>query len=136
MKRNKHNKSVGSNIDRSDHRVDSTGEVFTPPWLVEEMIDSYPIEDLKDPNSTFLDNSAGAGNFLVGLKNRLMKYHSEEHILNNMLYGVEYMEDNHKELCNRLGVPITHPHYVCADALNYHYKFDGTPLEASLDGFF
>ena len=136
MKRNKHNKSVGSNIDRSDDRVDSTGEVFTPPWLVEEMIDSYPIEDLKDPNSTFLDNSAGAGNFLMGLKNRLMKYHSEEHILNNMLYGVEYMEDNHKELCNRLGVPITHPHYVCADALNYHYKFDSTPLEATLDGFF
>ena len=136
MKRNKHNKSVGSNIDRSDDRVDSTGEVFTPPWLVEEMIDAYPIDDIKDPNSTFLDNSAGAGNFLVGLKNRLMKYHSEEHILNNMLYGVEYMEDNHKELCNRLGVPTTHPHYVCADALNYHYKFDGTPLEATLDGFF
>ena len=136
MKRNKHNKSVGSNIDRSDDRVDSTGEVFTPPWLVEEMIDSYPIEDLKDPNATFLDNSAGSGNFLMGLKNRLMKYHSEEHILNNMLYGVEYMEDNHKELCNRLGVPTTHPHYVCADALNYHYKFDGTPLEATLDGFF
>ena len=136
MKRNKHNKSVGSNLDRSDDRVDSTGEVFTPPWLVEEMIDAYPIEDLKDPNSTFLDNSAGAGNFLVGLKTRLLQYHSEEHILNNMLYGVEYMEDNHKELCNRLGVSTTHPHYDCADALNYHYKFDGTPLEATLDGFF
>ena len=51
MKRNKHNKNVGSNIDRSDDRVDSTGEVFTPPWLVEEMIDAYPIEDLEDPNS-------------------------------------------------------------------------------------
>ena len=100
------------------------------------MIDAYPIEDLKDPNSTFLDNSAGSGNFLVGLKDRLLQYHSEEHILNNMLYGVEYMEDNHKELCNRLGVSTTHPHYVCADALNYHYKFDGTPLEATLDGFF
>ena len=46
------------------------------------------------------------------------------------------MEDNHKELCNRVGVSTTHPHYVCADALNYHYKFDGTPLEATLDGFF
>ena len=32
---------------------------------------------IKDPNSTFLDNSAGAGNFLVGLKNRLLQYHSE-----------------------------------------------------------
>ena len=135
-KKNKHNKSSGSDIDRSDARVDSTGEVFTPPWLVEEMIDAFPIERLKDPNATFIDNFAGSGNFLVGLKNRLLQYHSEEHILNNMLYGIEFMEDNHKEMCERLGVSVTHPHYVCGDSFSYHYKFDGTPLEASLDGFF
>ena len=76
------------------------------------------IELLKDPESTFIDNSAGCGNFLVGMKNRLMQYHSEEHILENMLYVVEMMEDNHKELCNRLGVDVTHPHYVCHEHLH------------------
>ena len=38
--------------------------------LVEQMIDEIDIELLKDPNSTFIDNSAGYGNFLVGLKSR------------------------------------------------------------------
>ena len=135
MSKNKHNKLVGSEVERSDERVDATGEVFTPPWLVDEMIDSYPEECIKNPDSKFIDNSAGSGNFLVGLKSRLLKYHSEEYILNHMLYAVEYMADNHKELCNRLGVPYDHPHYVCADALTYHYRFDETPTVVDLVQF-
>jgi|TARA_R100000030_G_scaffold52359_1_gene39398 hypothetical protein len=123
MSKNKHNQEVGSTIERSDERIKVTQEVFTPMELVEYMIDDIDIELLKDPESTFIDNSAGCGNFLVGMKNRLMQYHSEEHILENMLYAVEMMEDNHKELCNRLGVDVTHPHYVCHDALTYDYSF-------------
>jgi hypothetical protein len=123
MSKNKHNQEVGSNIERSDERIKVTQEVFTPMELVEYMIDDIDIELLKDPTSTFIDNSAGCGNFLVGMKNRLLQYHTEEHILENMLYAVEMMEDNHKELCQRLGVPVTHPHYVCHDALTYDYSF-------------
>ena len=123
MSKNKHNQEVGSSIERSDERIKVTQEVFTPMELVEYMIDDIDIELLKDPESTFIDNSAGCGNFLVGLKQRLLQYHSEEHILENMLYAVEMMEDNHKELCNRLGVDVTHPHYVCHDALTYDYSF-------------
>ena len=123
MSKNKHNQEVGSTIERSDERIKVTQEVFTPMELVEYMIDDIDVELLKDPESTFIDNSAGCGNFLVGMKNRLMQYHSEEHILENMLYAVEMMEDNHKELCNRLGVDVTHPHYVCHDALTYDYSF-------------
>jgi|TARA_Y100000033_G_scaffold42885_1_gene44219 hypothetical protein len=123
MSKNKHNQEVGSTIERSDERIKVTQEVFTPMELVEYMIDDIDIELLKDPESTFIDNSAGCGNFLVGLKQRLLQYHSEEHILENMLYAVEMMEDNHKELCNRLGVDVTHPHYVCHDALTYDYSF-------------
>ena len=80
-------------------------------------------EILKNPDSTFIDPSAGSGNFLVTLKNTLLQYHEEEHILNNMLYAVELMEDNHLELCKRLGVEPDHPHYVCNDALTYDYSF-------------
>lgn len=123
MSKNKHNQEVGSNIERSDERIKVTQEVFTPMELVEYMIDDIDIELLKDPTSTFIDNSAGCGNFLVGMKNRLLQYHTEEHILENMLYAVEMMEDNHKELCQRLGVPVTHSHYVCHDALTYDYSF-------------
>ena len=127
MSKNKHNQEVGSTIERSDERIKVTQEVFTPMELVEYMIDDIDVELLKDPESTFIDNSAGCGNFLVGLKKRLLQYHSEEHILENMLYAVEMMEDNHKELCNRLGVDVTHPHYVCHDALTYDYSF-GEPV--------
>jgi hypothetical protein len=127
MKKNKHNLETGSEIERSDERIRETQEVFTPIELVESMIDDIDVNILKDPSSTFIDNSAGSGNFLVALKNRLCQYHSEEHILNNMLYAVEMMEDNHKELCSRLGVSPDHPHYVCADALEYDYSF-GKPI--------
>lgn len=123
MKKNKHNIEVGSEIERSDERIKETQEVFTPMNLVESMIDDISLDILKDPNSTFIDNSAGCGNFLIALKNRLCQYHTEEHVLNHMIYAVEMMEDNHKELCSRLGVPIDHPHYVCADALEYDYSF-------------
>jgi hypothetical protein len=123
MAKNKHNQETGSNIERSDERIKETQEVFTPQELVEKMLDEIPEHLLKDPESTFIDNSAGSGNFLVALKNRLLKYHSEDHILNHMLYAVEMMEDNHKELCTRLGVSTDHPHYVCADALEYDYSF-------------
>ena len=127
MKKNKHNKEVGSQIERSDERIKETQEVFTPKELVERMIDDIPISTLQDPNSTFIDNSAGCGNFIVALKDRLCLYHSEEHVINNMLYAVELMEDNHKELCQRLGIPTSHPHYVCHDALTYDYSF-GEPV--------
>jgi hypothetical protein len=133
MAKNKHNLEVGSAIERSDERIKETQEVFTPMDLVEKMIDDIDIQLLQDPKSTFIDNSAGCGNFLIALKKRLLNYHTEEHILNHMLYAVEMMEDNHKELCANLGVDITHPHYVCHDALTYDYSF-GEPV--GLDKFF
>ena len=131
--KNSHNLKVGSNIDRSNERIDSTGEVFTPMELCTIMVNETPEHILKDPNSTFLDNSAGSGNFIIALQTKLREYHSLEHINNNMLYAVELMEDNHKEMCERLGVPTDHPHYVCHDALTYDYSF-GEPV--GVEAFF
>jgi len=126
-KKNKHNQTVGSSIERSDHRIDQTGEVFTPIELCAQMISEIPEEVLKNAKSTFLDNSAGSGNFLLALQTELQKYHSLQHINDNMLYAVEIMKDNHIEMCNRLGVSVDHPHFVCADALTYDYSF-GHPI--------
>ena len=133
MIKNSHNLSVGSEIERTDERIDQTGEVFTPLELCKEMVNELPIDILKNPKSTFLDNSAGNGNFLVALKTKLLQYHSEDHVLNHMLYAVEMMPDNHKEMCERLGVDINHSHYVCHDALTYDYSF-GKPV--GLEQFF
>jgi hypothetical protein len=125
--KNKHNELLGSDIERSDERIDLTGEVFTSLELCQQMIDEIPEEQLKNPNSKFIDPTAGNGNFMIALKGKLLQFHSEEHVLNEMLYAVELMEDNHKEMCERLGVSTDHQHYVCADALAYDYSF-GEPV--------
>lgn len=131
--KNAHNENVGSDIVRSDERIDSTGEVFTPAELCQQMVSELPSEIIQNPDSTFLDNSAGCGNFLIALRDELVKYHSLDHVLNHMLYSVEFMEDNHQELCANLGVSVDHPHYVCDDALTYDYSF-GEPI--GLERFF
>ena len=126
--KNKHNLEVGSEIERSDDRIKLTAEVFTPLELCEKLIDeNIPEDELKNSNSAFLDPAAGNGNFMIALKTKLLQYHSKDHILNHMLYAVELMPDNHKEMCERLGVDINHPHYVCHDALTYDYSF-GEPI--------
>jgi len=132
-KKNKHNENVGSSITRTDERIDSTGEVFTPVELCAEMVAEIPESILKNENSTFLDNSAGSGNFLLALQTELLKYHELSHINDNMLYAVELMPDNHAELCEKLGVSVDHPHYMCANALEYDYSF-GKPV--GVESFF
>ena len=130
MAKNTHNTTT-STIERSDERINETGEVFTPMELCHQMVSEIPQSTLMDKNSTFLDPSAGSGNFLLALQTELLKYHTLTHINDNMLFGVELMEDNHQEMCNRLGVSTTHPHIVCADALLYDYSFgEAIGLEA------
>jgi len=135
MAKNTHNENVGSEVVRSDDRIKETGEVFTPQELCAQMVSEIPESILKDENSTFLDNSAGSGNFMLALQTELSKYHPLSHINDNMLYAVELMPDNHAELCNRLGVSVDHPHFVCHNALEYDYSFGNlNPLESVLFG--
>ena len=123
MAKNTHNTTT-STIERSDERINATGEVFTPMELCHQMVSEIPESTLKDPSSTFLDPSAGSGNFLLALQTKLKEYHELSHINDNMLFAVELMEDNHQEMCDRLGVSVDHPHIVCANALDYDYSFN------------
>ena len=50
--KNQHNLQSGSNITRSNERIDSTGEVFTPMELCTAMVNETPEHILKDPSST------------------------------------------------------------------------------------
>ncbi len=111
---------------RGKERVKKTGEVFTPLDLCVKMIKQIPEHILEDPDSTFLDNSCGDGNFLVALTKVLSKYHDRGHVVNHMIYGVDLMPDNIARVKDRLGVSEDHPHFVCADALTYDYSFGET----------
>jgi len=80
------------------------GEVFTPLWLVNEMLDKldetymekYNRSIFSEVNFKWLDPAVGIGNFLIMVYQRLMKeliiFNEEDrkkHILENMLYACE-----------------------------------------------
>jgi hypothetical protein len=83
-------------------RKDQHGEVFTPPELVNELLDQIPEEKWIDDAATFLDNSCGNGNFLVAVYERLIAQgHSSENALSR-IYGCDLMLDNIVEAIVRL----------------------------------
>ena len=84
-------------------RRKQTGEDFTPAALVNEILDKLPAEIWKDASKTWLDPTAGNGNFLVEVKARLIAAgHDELHIFENMIFGVDLMPDNCEEMIERL----------------------------------
>jgi type I restriction-modification system DNA methylase subunit len=120
-------KEIAKQKQRGKARVKQTAEVFTPMDLCLRMVNEIPLEKLKDPDAKFLDNSCGDGNFLVALFKVLSKYHGAEHVLNNMIYGVDLMPDNVIDAKRRLGLTPEMPgwhHVVCADGLTYDYSFE------------
>lgn len=82
-------------------RIKEFGEVFTPPWLVKDMVDLVP--DIGKVETTVLEPSFGTGNFLVEiLKRKLDNCKSDEDVLISVrsLYGVELQADN-VSVCHR-----------------------------------
>jgi hypothetical protein len=58
-------------LTKSKKRVADHGEVFTPPWLVEQMLDQVKGETERI-DSRFLEPACGSGNFLVPVLQRKM----------------------------------------------------------------
>jgi hypothetical protein len=139
----KHSREFGfmSGIERDRLRIKETAEVFTPTLLVQEMLDNLPQQLFEDYTKTFLDPSCGDGQFLSEVVIRKMeRSHCTLEQTLSTTYGVELMEDNVKLCKERLAGPnptqeildILNTNIVCADALTYHYRFDGTPSTSSL----
>lgn len=115
------------------------GEVFTPPELVNEILDQLPADIWSDPDKTWLDNSCGEGAFLLEVKRRLMMglanwepdaIKREAHILNHQIYGVELQTDNWQKCRIKLGLTATgnDGNIVNADGLTYNYTFEKNDL--------
>ena len=122
------------NLIKSKQRVSDHGEVFTPEWLVEAMLDLVK-DETERLDSRFLEPACGSGNFLVKILKRKLttveiKYaksdfdRSHYAILSLMcIYGIELLRDNIGE-CKAFLLEIfaeylnLHPEdslYVCAD---------------------
>lgn len=90
---------------KSKQRVADHGEVFTPPWLVEAMLDLVK-EETERIDSRFLEPACGSGNFLVQILRRKLaavelKYGKSDFerqhyaLLGLMcIYGIELLADN------------------------------------------
>ena len=96
------------------NRVKETAECFTPLALVDEMLDKLPEEVWLDPSKTFLDNSAGNGNFLVRVLDRKLSHKHPPLQAISTVYGVELMDDNVEEMKERL-LAVLLEHYPDLD---------------------
>jgi type I restriction-modification system DNA methylase subunit len=87
----------------SKEKSDKLGEVFTPPELINEMLDQLPRDVWEDKNKTWFDPCAGKGNFPIQILKRLFVHLQEhipneeeriKHIIENQLYMAEYQEES------------------------------------------
>jgi len=90
---------------KSKRRVADHGEVFTPPWMVEAMLDLVKGETERI-DSRFLEPACGSGNFLVQILRRKLAaveikygksdFEKRHYALFGLMciYGVELLPDN------------------------------------------
>jgi len=93
---------------KSRQRVADHGEVFTPAWLVEDMLDLVRDESHRI-DSRFLEPACGSGNFLVPVLRRKLAtveekfaksvFEKRHHALLALMsiYGIELLADNADE---------------------------------------
>lgn len=93
------------NLVKSKQRVADHGEVFTPEWMVEAMLDLVKGETERI-DSRFLESACGSGNFLVKILQRKLaavelKYGKSDFERQHFallalmsLYGIELLPDN------------------------------------------
>lgn len=93
------------NYVRSKQRVADHGEVFTPAWLVEAMLDLVK-DETERIDSRFLEPACGSGNFLVRILQRKLAavelkfgksdFERRHYALLAVMctYGIELLDDN------------------------------------------
>jgi len=114
---------------KSKQRVADHGEVFTPPWMVEAMLDLVKDESERI-DSRFLEPACGSGNFLVKVLQRKLttvehKYGKSEFEKRHFalfalmcVYGIELLADNIAECrANMLEILVEWLNLECDDDL-------------------
>ena len=98
---------------KSKKRVADHGEVFTPSWMVEGMLDLVKAETERI-DSRFLEPACGSGNFLKSVLTRKLNtvqarygksdFERRHHALFALMciYGIELLEDNLQECRDNL----------------------------------
>lgn len=90
---------------KSKQRVQKHGEVFTPAWMVQKMLDTPGVKEAcESVYKTFLEPSAGDGNFLQAILERKLEavvrqydkrnWKTKSLVALSSIYGIEFLEDN------------------------------------------
>lgn len=88
-------------IIKSKQRVQKHGEVFTPSWMVQKMLDTPGVKEAcENIYATFLEPAAGDGNFLEAILARKLTAVKEQYHQRNWktkslfalssIYGIEF----------------------------------------------
>lgn len=97
-----------SDLIRSKKRVADHGEVFTPDWLVQDMLDLVKDESERI-ESRFLEPACGSGNFLIPVLERKLESAAKIYKASDFermhysllglmcIYGIELLKDNAAE---------------------------------------
>ena len=105
----------------TDSNIEKFGEVFTPDEIINDLLDEI---DYSDSSLKICEPSFGDGRILLEIKRRLLKYHSEKHILENMLYGIEIQQKWYEFALEQLN-PNNYKHnFHCCSALNFDGFFN------------
>ena len=100
------------NLEVRDKEKDHFGEVFTPPELINEILDALPANVWSDRDGRWLDPAAGHGNFSAFVYTRLLKslankipnvQERKRHILDKMIFMAEINSSSIKEIRSIFG---------------------------------
>jgi hypothetical protein len=135
------NSDIPEELVKSRQRVLDHGEVFTPIWLVEDMLNSVKIESERI-DSRFLEPACGSGNFLkpvfirklatVHAKYGKSDFEKRHHALFSLMciYGIELLKDNTEEC--REGLLKIYADYLKVGVGDYWYEAARKVLEVNI----
>jgi len=129
---------MSEQLVKSKERLKQHGECYTPRALVLKMLRQLPVDVWEDKTKTFLDPTAGNGNFVVEVLKLKLKMGSSVIQALSTCYGCELLEDNVQECKERLlsvcekftgltreseWIRLVDKNVVCHDALTYDFSF-------------
>ncbi len=132
---------IAEELVKSRKRIADHGEVFTPSWMVEDMLDLVQTESQRI-DSRFLEPACGSGNFLKSVLQRKLnsvesRYGKSEFERNHhalfalmCIYGIELLEDNILE-CRSVLHEI-YAKFLGVDELDNWYKAGQLVLNANI----
>lgn len=126
---------------KSRKRVSDHGEVFTPEWMVNEML-SLVDHEAQRIDSRFLEPACGSGNFLIQVLQRKLAtveksygnnaFEKNHHALFALMcvYGIEILEDNAEEC--RANLMLIFSEYLALQPTSEVYKAAEMVLQVNI----